>query len=108
MNIINEARDSGPAPRRGTIEEFADAHGLEMLVEFWPSSEGGVGDEDDDAGYYTAQFDGEKLRLAGRGQTEEEAIADYASYIRGKMLFFMPEYDCEWFVYAWNFSEDKE
>ena len=73
---------------RMTIESFADQHGLKMLVR-----EAACGPRV----VVVAHFDGEvelypgPTNEAGEGETEEEAIQDYAERISGKVLVIDPK-----------------
>ncbi|TXH46483.1 MAG: hypothetical protein E6Q97_29520 [Desulfurellales bacterium] len=81
MQIIRQTLE------RMTIESFADQHGLKMLVK-----EAFLGGH----ARFLACFAGEVQILscppehAGQGDTEEEAIQDYAEQISGKILVIDP------------------
>lgn len=83
MDIVIERIGGG----RMTLEDFAERHGLRMIV----------GERSRRSGFpaYYASFerieikDGSILRgVSGDGETPEEAIADYAKKIAGERLVF--------------------
>lgn len=78
------------ALERCTIEEFADKHGLKMVIEERSKSDWCRADN---FKQFYAHFDGCSLAergmqigMFGDGNTHEEAIANYAEEISGKTL----------------------
>lgn len=93
--------------KHGTIEEFADNHGLEMSVKERSLPVG-------DPTRYYARFqhvdvmgDGVLIGTFGNGATKEEAIAAYAEKISMKTLIFHGNTPREQRIPAWRFEDNS-